>query len=333
MSKPDAPASPDYEQLAQQQSQSSAALNAQQTAANRPDVSTPWGNLSYTTSEGFDPATGAAVTDYNENVGLTPDEQESVQNQQAISAGESQTGANLLQGINSQINTPPGTIPQTQSMTGAGQGIANNPGQINQQAENAVWNQFQNLQEPLQQQQTQQTQAQLAAQGLKPGDAAYDTATQNLLNTQFTQDQTAEDQAVGAGEQEGATEFGETNAAQAQGFGQEGTQTEYNNAQIPQNISNEEANLGLGQEQSGYDINMLNALMNGQQVGMPSFPGTTSAGVAQTPGLLQAGEDQGNANLNMFNAAMGSANSTDSALAGLGSSALMAYAIPALAAA
>jgi hypothetical protein len=319
MSKPDAPAAPDYSELAGQQSIASQDLAAQQTAANRPDVSTPWGNLSYGTSgASIDPATGALVDNDTESVNLTPQEQQSVQNQQNISAGETGTAANLLNTIAGQINQTPGTVSPTQSMTGAGAGIDYNPGQINQQAENAVWNQFQNMQEPLQQQQTQEQNAQLAAQGLKPGDAAYNTAQQNLLNTQFTQDQTAEDQAVGAGEQEGATEFGEANAAQAQGFGQEGTQLQYNNAQIPQNIQNEEAELGLGQEQSGYDINLLNGLMNGQQVGMPTFPGTTSAGSGTAPNLLGAGEDQEQAALDAYNAQTGSANSL---MQGLGSAA------------
>jgi hypothetical protein len=319
MSKPDAPAAPDYSELAGQQAIESSDLAAQQTAANRPDVSTPWGNLSYSTNgSSIDPATGAMVDNVSENVGLTPQEQESVTNQQNISAGETGTASNLLNTIGSQINQTPGTAPTTQSMTGAGQGMDYNPGQINQQAENAVWNQFQNMQEPLQQQQTQQQNAQLAAQGLKPGDAAYDTANTNLLNTQFSQDQTAEDQAVGAGEQEGATEFGEANAAQAQGYGQEGQQLEYNNAQIPQNIQNQEAELGLGQEQSGYDVNLLNGLLNGQQVGMPSFPGTTSAGSGTSPNLLQAGEDQEQAALDSYNAQTGSANSL---MQGLGSAA------------
>jgi hypothetical protein len=319
MSKPDAPAAPDYSSLATQQSSESSQLAAQQTAANRPDVSTPWGNLSYTTNgDSYDPATGAMVDNVSENVGLTPQEQTSVTNQQNISAGETGTASNLLNTIGSQIGQAPGTAPTTQNMTGAGSGMDYNPSQVNQQAENAVWNQFQNMQEPLQQQQTQQQNAQLAAQGLKPGDAAYDTANTNLLNTQFSQDQTAEDQAVGAGEQEGATEFGEANAAQAQGFGQEGTQLQYNNAQIPQNISNQEAELGMGQEQSGYDLNLMNSLMNGQQVGMPSFPGTTSAGSGTAPNLLSAGEDQEQAALDAYNAQTGSANSL---MQGLGSAA------------
>lgn len=324
MSKPDTPASPDYQALAQQQSQESTALNAQQTAANRPDVNTPWGNLSYSTSSAVDPSTGDPVTDYNESVNLTPQEQQSLNDQQQISSGEMNTAQGLLGGINSQIHQTPGSVPQTTQMSGAGQGIDYDPSSMNAEAENAVWNQFQNMQVPLQQQQTQQQNAQLAAQGLKPGDAAYDTANKNLLNTQFSQDQTAEDQAVGAGEQEASTLFGEGNSAQAQGFGQGATELEYNNAQIPQNIQNEEAQLGLGQEQSGYDINMLNALMNGQQVGMPSFPGTTSAGSGQAANLLGAGEDQGQSLLNMFNAQMGSSNATTGALGGLASAGLMA---------
>jgi hypothetical protein len=326
MSKNSQPQAPNYTEAAIQQGAQTQQLNAQQTYANRPNVNTPWGNLDYTQTLGTDPATGQAVTNWNENVGLNPQEQTALSNQQGIQSGETGVASNLLSGIDQQIQQQPGTAPQTQNMTGAGQGLDYNPASMNPQAEEAVWNQFQNMQEPLQEQQTQSLDASLGNQGLKVGDAAYDTATKNLMNTQYTQDQTAMDQAVGAGQSEAATLFNEGNAAQAQGFGQGATQTQYNNAQIPQNISNQEAELGLGQEKSGYDLNLMNGLMNGQQVSMPSFPGTTSAGQAQPAQLLQASELQGNAMLNAYNANAGANNSMDAGILGLLGTAAEAYA-------
>jgi len=318
MSKGSEPASPDYTAAAEEQGQQTQQLNAQQTANNRPDVTTPWGSLTYSQGTPYiDPATGTLVDNPQENVSLTPEEQQSVDAQQAISANRTGTAQSLLTGLDQQVNQPNPTVPAAQSLTGAGQGIDYNPSSLDAQTENAVWNQFENMQEPLQQQQTQQQNAQLAAQGLKPGDAAYDTANTNLLNTQFSQDQTAEDQAVLAGQQEASTLFGEQNSAQAQGYGQDASQLEYDNSLIPQNISNEEAGLGLGQEQDLFDANLMTGLLNGQQVSMPSFPGTTSAGSGQAANLLQAAEDQGNADLNEYNAQVGQSNSTDAALASL----------------
>jgi hypothetical protein len=323
MSKGSAPAAPNYAAAATTQGEQTQALNAQQTAANRPDVSTPWGSLGYTTSASIDPATGTPVTDYNESVNLTPQEQQSVTNQQNIQAGTSGIASNLLNTVGSQINAAPGQVAPTQQMTGAGVGVNTNPEMLDQATTNATYQQFQNMEQPLQQQQTLAQNAQLEAQGLRPGDQAYDTANTNLLNTQFTQDQTAQDQALLAGEQEGSTLFGEQNSAQAQDFGQEGTQTQYNNSLIPQGISNQEAELGLGQEQSGYDLNLLNSLMNGEQVSMPSFPGTTSAGSGQAANLLQAAEDTGQSDLNTYNAQTSSSNATLGALGGLASDAAL----------
>lgn len=326
MSKGSAPPAPDYVGAANAQGEQSQALSTEQTYANRPDVTTPWGSLDYNQSSGYDPGTGQPITNWNENVNLTPQEQQSVENQQNISAGETGTASTLLNGITSQIGQTPATAQPTTQMTGAGAGINYNPASMNPEAENAVWNQFQNMQVPLQQQQNESTQAQLSAQGLKPGDAAYDTAMKNLSNTQYTQDQTAEDQAVTAGQQEASTLFGEQLGAQGQGFGQSATQNEYNNSLIPQNISNQESELGLGQEQSGYDVNLLNGLLNGQQVGMPSFPGTTSAGSGQAADLLGATQSQGSSMLNAYNAQVGQSNSNTAAGAGIIGGLLAAFA-------
>lgn len=318
MSKGSAPSSPNYTAAAEEQGQQTQQLNAQQTANNRPDVNTPWGSLTYSQGTPYiDPATGTLVDNPQESVSLTPEEEQSVQNSQAVSAGRTGAASSLLSGLDNQVNQTPMSVPAAQSLTGAGQGIDYNPSSLDAQTENAVWNQFENMQEPLQQQQTQQQNAQLAAQGLKPGDAAYDTANTNLLNTQYTQDQTAEDQAVLAGQQEASTLFGEQNSAQAQGYGQDASQLSYDNSLIPQNISNEEAGIGLGQEQSLYDANLMNGLMNGQQVSMPSFPGTTAAGSGQAANLLQAAELQGQGSLDQYNAQVGQSNSTDAALASL----------------
>jgi hypothetical protein len=311
--------------VAAEQGEQNQALNAEQTYANRPDVSTPWGSLDYTTGSTIDPATGQNVTTWGENVNLSPSEQAALTSQQTIQQGDSNTAQNLLSGIQSQINQPQITAPNEQALTGAGQGIDYNPSMLNGQAEDAVWNQFQNMQLPLQQQQTQATQAQLEAQGLRPGDAAYDTQMANLQNTQYAQDQTAEDQAVTAGQSEAATLFGEGNQAQAQGFGQLATQNSMNNAMISGNLANEASALGLSQSGADYDLNLMNGLLNGQQVSMPSFPSSSQASQAQSANLLQAAEAQGNADLNTYNAQVGNANATDSDIAsGLGTAAAAA---------
>ena len=326
MSKGSTPAAPDYTQAAITQGNETQQLNAQQTAANRPNVNTPFGNLDYTTSLGYDPATNSSVTNYNENVSLTPAEQQALTSQQAIQAGESQTAQNLLPTVASDINHPVTTAPSQSLLTGAGQGINQNPQLLDQNTTNAVFDQFKQLNQPLQNQQTESTQAQLAAQGLKPGDAAYNNAVNNLSNTQYAQNQSAEDQALLAGEQEGSTLFGEQNAAQAQAFGQGATQTGYNNSTIGSGIANQQAELGLNEQQAGYGLNLLNGLETGQQVSLPSFPGTTSAGSGQAANLLNAAELTGNSNLNAYNAQVGGSNAALGAAGSIAGGLLAAFA-------
>jgi len=180
-------------------------------------------------------------------------------------------------------------------------------------AQDAVWNQFQTMQEPLLNQQTEQQQSQLEAQGLRPGDSAYDTAMKNLSNTQYQQQQSAMNQAVLAGEQ----------AAQS-------------NQALDVNAANSQEQ--LINDKSLNNANLFNQLM-GSQVGSTSLPGistsgaqlptqlsTQASGTAQTPNLLNAGESQYQAALDAYNAQQGQAASTNAGLEGLGSAALMALA-------
>ena len=120
-----------------------------------------------------------------------------------------------------------------------------------------------------------------------------------------------------AGQQEASTLNQEQLAAQEAGYGQNAQQTMYNNSLIPQNISNYAAELGLGQEKAGYGLNLLNGVLTGAQVGMPSFPNAAPAGAAQTPQLLQAGQDQYQASLDAYNAQTGANNNMLSGLTGL----------------
>jgi len=55
----------------------------------------------------------------------------------------------------------------------------------------------------------------------------------------------------------------------------------------------------------GMSLNEMNALLTGQQVGMPQFPSFHTAGIAQTPQLLQAADMQHQAALDAYNAKAG----------------------------
>lgn len=289
--KSETPATPDYSGLAQQQGQISSNLLNQQTAANRSDTSTPYGSTSWqapttpggqwTGSETLNPALQQTLTS-----------QEAAGEQQAAT-GQQQAGAQ--QNLFNSFNGSGGYSPIDYSGVPTVQG----GNYYNQDAQNAVWNQFQGMELPLQQQQTEQQQSQLQGQGLRPGDAAYDTAMKNLSNTQYQQTQSAQDQAVLAGEQEGQTMQGMDVQAQNSGI----------------NLANQKLN----------NVNMFNSLM-GQpgQINPTSTPtsiGASNAGVAQTPDLTGAAQNTYGSQLNSTNAS----NAANGNLwQGLGSAATLA---------
>jgi hypothetical protein len=92
-----------------------------------------------------------------------------------------------------------------------------------------------------------------------------------------------------------------------------------------------QANLGLRQaginEQQqlrGIPLNELNALLTGQQVQNPQFPGFTPAGAQQAPNLLGALQQSYQGDLNATNAQNASSGNFQSGLFGLGAAGLMA---------
>jgi hypothetical protein len=269
--KSEAPPAPDYGELATQQGQISSNLLQQQTTANRPDTTTPFGSTAWN----YNPLTqtwGGSQT-------LTPQLQGIL--------GQTETNAGQTAGVQGQELGQAGNLFNADTSSGAfgpinysGVQPVESGNYYNPQAQNAVWNEFQTMEQPLQQQQTESQQSQLEGQGLRPGDAAYNTAMGNLSNTQYQQDQAAQDQAVLAGEQEAQTMQGmDVQAANAQ------------TSAINNNVSG--------------NLNLFNSLMGGGGT-QPNY-GTsslspTNAGVSQTPDLLGAQQQTYDAMLNQTNA-------------------------------
>jgi len=89
-------AAPDYAGAAQTQATSSKETTAQQNFANRPNINTPWGSQSWTTSSEVDPTTGATVPKWTGNINLTPTEQKALEGQQRITQGRTGAAEQLL---------------------------------------------------------------------------------------------------------------------------------------------------------------------------------------------------------------------------------------------
>ncbi|MBI3715659.1 MAG: hypothetical protein HY255_06665 [Betaproteobacteria bacterium] len=90
------PPAPDYTQAAQATAASNQQQNTAQTWANRPTMTTPWGTSTWTSSTATDPATGQPVTQWANNVTLTPEEQAALTQQQHLQSGLSTAAASLL---------------------------------------------------------------------------------------------------------------------------------------------------------------------------------------------------------------------------------------------
>lgn len=75
--------------------------------------------------------------------------------------------------------------------------------------------------------------------------------------------------------------FGQQQAAGAQNFNQQ-----LQAAQMQNQLRRDQITEAM--QQRGFSLNEINALMSGQQVGMPQFQGYSQAGAAQSPQLLQA---------------------------------------------
>lgn len=186
--------------------------------------------------------------------------------------------------LNSQNQISAGLLDTGQTALGQAQQTLSKP--FDMSSVNDIYNQAYAAQtarlDPQWQQNTEQEQAQLANQGLVPGDAAYDNAMRDFNQGKNDAYQQATTAAIGA---------------------------------MPQTYQ-------LASAAYNQPLNEVNALRTGDQVQAPTFTSYAGPNVAGTSTLTaqqQALAQQNNA----YNAQVGSANSFNSGLASLGSSALM----------
>lgn len=274
-----APATPDYTGAAEATAKSSADVTNMQTWANRPDINTPWGGESWSQQSVVDPSTGQKVTKWVQNTNLTPESQKAVEAQQRIDAGKSSLAEGLLGRAGAEANKSidyTGIDPMS--------GVKGSPGAFYTKAGDAVMGQFNRYQAPVMKQQRDDTVANLNAQGLKPGDAAYDRAMKNLDNQQEQQTQGAQDEATKMSSDVGHQMYGDTIEGQ-----------NFNNTVHQQQIAEQ-------LQRQGFSLNQINAILTGAQVGMPNMPGFNTATKSDATNYTGAAQDTYAANLNKANA-------------------------------
>lgn len=200
------------------------------------------------------------------------------------------------------------------------------------EAGDALMQQFEQRNAPIFQRDQEQLDATLRARGLKPGDAAYDAELQKLRQSQADARTNASFQASQLAGQEAARMYGMDAQTRAQQFGERGTAANFANQASQQalmqqlGIGEQEFNqlmalTGLGDQRQqtkfaqdmdsaayqntlrqaqlaeemqkrGFSLNEINALISGQQVGMPTMPGFSQASKSDTVQYMDAAKSQ-----------------------------------------
>ena len=350
-----APKAPDYEAAAREQAQSSREVTEQQTWANRPDQVTPFGTQSWSNELQWDPSTQQYLNRWTQNTTLNPLSQEALDSQMRLTRDRSQLAEGLTGRMQNEYGQrmawegfdPLAATPEAQQYNvGQLQGSVDtsnlqgvDPSQrYYQQAGDAAYNQWAQRAMPAQAAETDAARTRLYNMGLKEGDPAYDAEMAKVRMSQGDQQRQAAFDATKMAGAEASRMYGMdqgtrnmqmqelmqqaqlgNQAAQqqlqmqmgagAQQYGQQLSSANYQNQLRQQQIAE-------AMQQRGFSLNEINALLTGQQVGMPSMPGFQNAGRAEGTQNLQAAQMTGQANLDAFNAQQ---SATQGMMSGIGS--------------
>lgn len=301
-----APDPPDYGSAAEAQAQSSREVTEQQTWANRPTINTPFGQQTWDVTPQWDPSTGQYLNTWTQNTNLTPESQAALDSQMRIQQGRSGLAESMLGRAQGEYGqemdwdkftqlADPITGEQLQRSVGDTPDYYKN-------AEDAIYNQWSSRQEPRMEQAAEAKRTQLYNAGLKEGDEAYDREMQRLSQDQADARQQAQYQAtIGAGQEASrmqgmdVTSGGFANQAAQQALNQQQAVANFQNTTRQQQISEE-------MQRRGFSLNEINAILTGQQVGMPSMPGFQNAGRSEAVQYNQAAQNQYQGQLDQFNA-------------------------------
>jgi hypothetical protein len=351
-----APKAPDYAAAAQEQAQGSREVTEQQTWANRPDQFTPWGKQTWENQQVWDPSTQQYLNRWAQNTELTPESQRALDAQLGLTGDRSELGRDLMGRAEKEFGTEmdwskfqpgggrinaPGSVeggPIQKGISTEGLTNLDPSGRYNQQANDAIYNQWASRALPEQQRQSEQMRTKLYNMGLKEGDEAYDAEMEKLGQQQGDAMQQAQYQATIGSGAEAQRFLGMDAATRAQMFGERGTQGQFGNAAQAQefgqgmagqsqdfqqelaaggyNTQQRQQQIAEEMQKRGFSLNEINALISGQQVGMPSMPGFNTAAASQGPQSLTAAQLTGQSELDRFNAQQAG---TQGMMSGLGS--------------
>lgn len=311
--------SSNYGDIAVQQGEANQGVVRDQTYANRPTQYTPWGYTSWEASPYTDPGSGETTTRWSQTTGLTPELQDILNKQIAIQGGRTDVAGGLTNRMASEFGSPMdwsglspmGGVPSNQFTMPEGP-IAD-PYQTRQAAEDAVYNQAMSRVGPQLQSERQALEIKMRNQGIGPEDEAWRSQMMDFERKANDAVNQAAWSANSAGRDESGQMFGQQLARNQNTFDQAyaSNQANFGQAMQSSNYANaiRQQQLTEAMQQRGFSLNEINALLNGQQVGVPQMPNFTAATTATPAPLYQAQADQDsvNAAYSPWNALIGAA--------------------------
>lgn len=212
---------------------------------------------------------------------LSPEQQSALEAQQRLQRGRSDIAESMLGRARGEL----GQGPDFSALPEAGGAVSpDDTGNAQNRAEEALYQRSTSRLNPEWEQRQQQLDTQLRSQGIQPGSAAYARQMADFERGREAAFTGARQEAISGG------------GAEAQRlFGMRLQSSQY---------ATQRRNQAIGEilQRRGWTLNEINALMSGQQVGMPQFPGFTPAGAAQPPNYTGAAAQQYAAGLDAYNA-------------------------------
>jgi hypothetical protein len=351
------PPAPDYTGAAEKSAQSSQEAQTRADWANRPTQNTPWGQSSWTSTAAVDPATGKPVTNWTQNISLSGDQQKALDDQMAMQSGRSDLAMNMMGRVGQATSQPFdwGSMQQPGQgggqvgglnpwyTGGAGMGMQNEVGGTGLESRQRLEDAMMERMRPQHEQQQAGLEGKLQNMGLTRGSEAWNREMQRMGDQQSRERFNALDR--GLQEQQGQfgmnlqqgqfgnqaqnqawqqmlsqnqQNFGQDQAAGQQNFGQNMQQSEYMNKLRQQQIAEQ-------MMQRNMPLNEMNALLTGQQVGMPSMPGFQSSTTAGGANYLQAANMGYNSAMDQYNAKQAQSQGMMSGLGSLAGMGMMAF--------
>jgi hypothetical protein len=270
MGKKSTPTPPDYEAAAERTSEGNIELVDAQTQDNRPNQYTPWGS-----SEWSEDAEG----NWTQNISLSGPQQQALDDQMNVQGWRSGLASDMFGRVGDEF----GGIMDWDQFGDYTRDIGSGD-QVRQDAIDNSYSQATSRLDPMWEQRMEQKEAALRNQGLNPGDEAYDYAMSDMERNQTDAYNQAMYSAIGIGGAEGERQ--QQMNLRAGNYGNQVRQAE---------IAEE-------MQRRGFTLNEINAILSGQQIGMPSMPGFNTAERAQGTDYMGAANAQWGADMDRFSA-------------------------------